>query len=266
MGTTQPIDYKIKHAIDIAQETYGDTISVDDKKKDLLKFGRNPNVGTAVTGYTLWSTGVDEANETYVAANTNSIDTISSSSSSDTVEVTIEGHTESGGDKTFVTQTATLNGQNKVTLTTPLNRATRVYNSNSTNLVGNVYVYQDTTISAGKPTDTTKIHLTVRAGKNQSEKASTSLSSTDYWIITSFRGSVLEKTSAFADVELQVRQAGSVFRQTEDVTASSGNSGIFQFNPYLVVPKNSDIRLVGVAGSSGTDVSGSIQGYLASVV
>lgn len=245
---------------------YGDSVSVASKAKALLKFGRNPNVGTDITGYTIWATGLDQANETYVAANTNSIDTISSSSASDTQQVTIEGHTESGGDKTFVVQTATLNGQNKVTLTTPLNRATRVYNSNSTNLVGNVYVYENTAITAGKPNDTTKIHLTVRAGKNQSEKASTSLSSTDYWIVTGFRGSVLEKTSAFADVEIQVRSNNGVFRQVEDVACSSSSNGVFEFHPYFIVPPNSDIRLIAVASSASTDVSGSIQGYLAEIV
>ena len=144
--------------------TYGDNVSIHDKEKFLYKFGANPSVGT--TRATLWYTGQDQANETYVADNTNSIDTISSSSASDTEVVTIEGHTMSGGDKTFVVQTATLNGQNKVTLGTALNRCTRVYHAgqSTTDLVGEIYVYEDTTITSGKPTDTTKIHITVPAG------------------------------------------------------------------------------------------------------
>lgn len=259
------VDPDIAYAERLIEATYGDTVSVYAKAKSLIKFGRNPNVGTATTGYTLWSTGVDQANETYVADNVNSIDSISSSSTSDTIQLTVEGHTMTGGDRTFVVQTVTLSGRTRVALTTPLNRATRVYNSNAVNLVGNVYVYQNTAISSGKPTDTTKIHLTVRAGKNQSEKASTSLSSTDYWIITGFRGSVLKKTAGFADVEIQARLAGGVFRQLEDVATSSGSAGIFRFKPYLIIPPNSDIRLIAVADSSGTDVSGSIQGYLASI-
>lgn len=106
-------DYKIKHAQDIILADYGDIVSVDEKKKDLLKFGRNTNVGTASTGYTIWATGADQANETYVATNTNSIDSISSGASGDTSKsLVVEGHTESGGNKTFVSQSVTTNASN----------------------------------------------------------------------------------------------------------------------------------------------------------
>lgn len=258
--------YDIWHAEQIILSDFGDTVSVDEKKNNLLKFGRNTNVGSASTGYTIWYTGQDNAHETYVAANTNSIDSISSASGSDTIAVTVEGHTESGGDKTFVSQSVTLTGQTRAALNTPLNRVTRVYNESSTDLVGEVYVYENTSLTSGKPTDTTKIHLTVPAGKNQSQKASTSLSSVDYWIVTSFRGSVLEKTAAFADVALQVRRSGQVFREIEDVAASEAGSGIFRFEPYLIVSKNADVRLVAISDSTSRDVSGSIQGYLAKVI
>lgn len=259
-------NWEIQYAQKRILEDYGHNVSVMTKAKGLLKFGRNTAVGTAITGYTIWGTGTDRANETYVAANTNSIDTVSSSSAADLVDIIVEGHTETAGDKTFVIQTATLNGQNKVVLTTPLNRLTRMYNNNGTNLEGAIYGYEDTPIVTGKPTDTTKIHATIRAGKNQTEKASTSISSTDYWILTGFRGSILDKTSAFADVEIQVRQSGGVFRQIEDVACSSSSNGVFDFKPYFIIPPNSDVRLVAVADGANTDISGSIQGYLAEII
>jgi hypothetical protein len=214
---------------------------------------------------TIWFTGQDQANETYVADNTNSIDSISSSSGSDTEIVTIEGHTMSGGDKTFVSQTATLNGQTRVALGTALNRVTRCYHNgqSSTDLVGEIYIYENTTITTGKPDDTTKIHLTIDAGKNQSEKASTSLSSTDYWIITGMRCGVLKKTAAFVDCQLEVRLTGGVFREVVDIVAESGIDGIISFNPYIIAPANTDVRLRAVADAASTEVSGSIQGYLA---
>lgn len=259
-------DLELSYAIARIENDYGDTVSVMSKLKALLKFGRNMNVGSGVAGYTIWYTGQDEDNETYPAANTNSIDTISSSSSSDAgIMVKIEGHTESGGNKTFVVQTATIGGRIKTTIDTPLNRMTRIYNIDSTDLTGEIYGYEDTAISSGKPSDTTKIHITVPAGKNQSEKASTSLSSQDYWIVTSFRCSLLEKANSFADVALQIRLSGSVFRQAEDVSCSSSHNGVFHFKPYLIVPKNADVRLVGISDSTSRDVSGSIQGYLAIV-
>jgi len=257
-------DPLIADALNRILADYGDSVSVKNKAKSLLKFGLNPNVGTSRA--TIWYTGQDQANETYVADNVNSIDTVSSNSGSDTEVVTVEGHTMTGGNRTFVVQNITLLGQNKATLATPLNRCSRLYHAgqSATNLVGEIYVYEDTAIVSGKPSDTTKIHLTVAAGRNQSEKASTSLASTDYWIVTGFRGSVIEKTAAFADVALEVRPVGGVFREVEDVTASNNAAGILQFAPYLIIPKNSDVRLVAVADGAGTEVSGSTQGFLAS--
>lgn len=256
-------DPLINDALNRIYADYSVNVSVKNKAKNLLKFGRCENIGTSLG--TIWFTGQDDADETYVADDTNSIDSISSSSASDTEVVTIEGHTMASGDRTFVSQTATLNGQTKVTLSTALNRVTRCYHNgeSSTDLVGEIYIYEDTTISSGKPTDTTKIHLTIDAGKNQSEKCATTLSSTDYWIITTFRCSVLKKTAAYADCQLEWRSVGGVFREIEDITASNVAAGIFQFNPYMIVPANADVRLRAVADSASTEVSGSIQGYLA---
>jgi hypothetical protein len=260
-------EFEIQYAIERIFADYGDVVSVASKNKALLKYGRNQNVGSGSGGYTIWYTGQDEANETYAAANTNPIDSVSSSSTSDVdKEITIEGHTESGNEKVFVVQTVTLQGRTRVPLTTPLNRCTRGFNQGSVDFVGEIYAYQNTGLSAGKPSDTTKIHLTVPAGTNQSRKASTSISNIDYWIITGFRGSLLEKANSYADVELQVRLNGKVFREVDDVSCSNAGTGIYNFKPYLIVPKNSDVRLIAVSDSASRDVSGSIQGYLAKVV
>lgn len=259
----------IQHAINEIFSTYGDTVSVGQKAKSLLKFGRNPNVGTSAS--TLWFTGQDQANETYAAANTNPIDSISSSASGDTsLEFVIEGHTESGDNKTFVSQTVALNasdGQTRAALGTPLNRATRAYNNGSTAASGEIYIYQNTPLTSGKPTDTTKIHITVAAGKNQSEKASTSLSSQDYWIITNFYAGYIEKTgSNTADVELTVRFNGKLFRPRADLVVSTGSHEKQDFYPALIVPPNSDIRLEATSSTTSQQIEGGIDGFLALVI
>ena len=268
MAYVQSQNPRILYAEKVIEDTYGDTVSVDSKKKALIKFGRNLQVGTASTGYTLWATGGDEANETYVAANTNSIDTLSSDEAVDGQQIQIEGHTESGGNKTFVVQTATINGTSKVTLSTALNRVTRVANIDGTEMTGNLYVYEDTAITTGKPTDTTKIHLTVRAGRQQSEKASTSLSSNDYWIITGISAGYLTKSgSNTVEVELQVRESGGVFRpKAKPIVIGTGTQAFENFDPYIIVPKNADVRLVAIASASGQSVTGDIKGYLAEII
>jgi len=269
MGTTQQLDWKIKHAQDVIFDTYGDTVSVDAKKKDLIKFGFNSNVGTSRA--TIWYTGQDDANETYVAANTNSIDSFSTNNVGDTsLSLRVEGHTETGGNKTFVVQnvsTDASDGRTRVALTTALNRINRVSVNGSTDNIGEIYVYENTSLTGGKPTDTAKIHLTVPAAQNQSRKASTSLSSTDYWIVTGFSGGSLEKTgSNTTEVQLEVRESGGVWKiKAKPIVFQTGNDTKREYNPYVIVPKNADVRLTALSSTTGQETNGDIQGYLASV-
>lgn len=249
--------------------TYGDVVSVEAKAKSLLKFGRNANVGTSYE--TVWEYG---GNETYVT--TNAIDTVSSSSASDTAtEMFIEGHTVSGtgtsSQFTFVTQTVTLNGQNKVTLATPLARVSRAYVANSTVLVGDFYVYEDDTLSSGVPTTATKVHMTVEgatSGHTQSFKAATTFSNTDYAIVTGGYAAVNKKTSANVDFVIEVRQAGGVFRPAGGrIALQSGGQTTqqIQFDPYVIIPKNADVRVRAIASTTAVEVDASFQAYLAAV-
>lgn len=256
-------DYRVRHAINEIYKTYGHRVSLIGKGKSLLKFGRNEAVTNVATGSTIMTLPAGQESETY--ATSNSIDKVSSSNNSDTVELVIEGHTLSGSDLTFVTQSVTLTGQSKATLSTPLYRMTRMYNNGSTNLLGTIYGYEDTAITAGVPTDGTKVHCMIRATTNQSEKASTSLSSTDYWLISSVTVSVLEKVAAFAQAELEIRLFGKVFRSADILSAAAGSSYNETYDPLLIVRPNSDVRIKSVASGAGTDVAATIHGYLATI-
>ena len=203
-------------------------------------------------------------NETYVTDNL--ITTVSSSSASDTEIVRIEGHTLANDNFTFSTQDVTLNGQTQVTLSTPLARVTRLANIGSNNLVGSVYVYQTGSSSGGVPSTAAEVHLQTRAGQNQSEKCATTLSSTDYWIVSGIYTDVIEKTAAYVDVELQGREYGGVFRPRLNISATTAGGRARQpFTPYQIFKKNSDVRLSAVADGANTDVSGGIEGVLAVV-
>ena len=243
------------------QQTYGDKVSIDRKAKSLIKFGRSAQLDTGSLE-TVWTVG---GNETYLS--TNSISHVSSSSASDTQEVTIEGHTLSNNEFTFVTQTATLNGQNTVALNTDLARVSRIYNSDSTELVGRVVVYENTTLSGGVPTDATKIHIDIPAGFQQSFKAATTFSKNDYFIITSFYGAVSAKQSGSVDFYPEIKQVGKVFRQAGCFTASTnGGSTEIPLDPPLIVPKNADIRIRCETLTNNLVVFGIFKGYIAKVL
>lgn len=243
------------------QDTYGDYVSIDKKAKSLIKFGKSAALSTN-TLETVWSVG---GNETYIS--TNDISFISSSSASDTEQVTIEGHTVLNGEFTFVVQTATLNGQNAVGLTIDLARVSRVYNSDSTELVGRVVVYENATLSGGIPTDATKIHIDIPAGFQQSFKAATTFSNTDYFIMTGFYGAVSAKVSAAVDFYVEIREAGKVFLPKGSFTASStGGASDISLDPAIIVPKNADIRIRAETVTNNAIVFGIFKGYLAKVL
>ena len=243
------------------QATYGDYVSIDKKAKSLIKFGKSAALPTN-TLETVWSVG---GNETYIS--TNDISFISSSSASDTEQVTIEGHTVLNGEFTFVVQTATLNGQNAVGLTIDLARVSRIYNSDSTELVGRVVVYENATLSGGIPTDSTKIHIDIPAGFQQSFKAATTFSNTDYFIMTGFYGAVSAKVSAAVDFYVEIREAGKVFLPKGSFTASStGGASDISLDPAIIVPKNADIRIRVETVTNNAIVFGIFKGYLAKVL
>lgn len=259
---------KIAHAERVILSTYGDTVSVEEKAKDLFKFGRNASVGTS--SVTVW-----DANQDETFATTNAIDTISSSNASDTQEIAIEGHTVSGtgadAQFTFVVQTATLNGQSKVTLDTPLARCSRLYVNSNAQPAGDIYVYQDDTISGGVPTTSSKIHNTILGsdGFTQSYKCASTISNTDYYIVTGGYAAVAKKTAASADFTFQVRRPGGVFRPAGGrIALQSGGqtTAAITFDPYVIVPKNSDFRVVASASTTNVEVDATIQGYLAKVI
>jgi hypothetical protein len=240
-------DFKLAHAIKSISDTYSDTVDIWEKGKVLNKFGYNPDLDTGVAE-TIWNQGGDETLKT-----ANDIDIIVSTNAGDTQDVVIEGHTISGSDLTFVTQTATLNGTTNVSLTTPLARVTRVYNDDSTDFAGDITVEDNGTSVHAKVSGST--------GQNQTKKCQTATSSVDYWIITSLSGGVVGSVSATVQFELQVKLSGKVWRTLYDFNSS--NYTQIDLSTYIIVPPNSDIRIIGTSGTNNTEAVASIEGYLA---
>jgi hypothetical protein len=243
---------------------FGDEVSVDKKAKSLTKFGKSAALSTGSL-QTVWTVG---GNETYVT--TNSIDSISSSSASDEEQIYIEGHTVTGTgfdqQFTFVSFVVTLNGQTRVALPISLARVSLAYNNNGSPLAGRVVVYEDTALTNGIPTDATKIHIDIPLGFQESFKAATTFSNTDYYILTGGFGSVSGKTSGAADFYLEIREPGKVFRQVAAVSASNAGPWLIDLDPAVVIPKNCDVRVRVDSGSNNIVVFSSFQGYLAKVI
>lgn len=243
------------------EATFGEKVSVDRKAKSLIKFGKSASLSTGSL-QTVWTVG---GNETYV--NDNLIDSISSSNINDTQEIYLECHTvDVDGNFTFLTQTVNLNGQTRVALPVPVARVSMAYNNNGTEIQGRVAVYEDTTLTNGIPTDTSKIHIDIPLGLQESFKAATTFSSSDYYILTGGFGSVSLKQDGAADFYLELREKGKVFRQVAAVSASSSSPWYINLDPAVVIPKNADVRVRVETSANNVVVFTVFQGYLAKIL
>lgn len=256
--------YRIHQAVREIKYTYGYDVAI--KQKDLLMYGQNVDVGTSST--TIMTLISGQLNETYVSSNL--INRLSSSNNSDAQPVTVEGHTISNGLLSFKTQTVTLTGQTPVALTTPLARCTRIYDSNGASLLGNIYAFQSTSaVVAGVPSDGTKVHAIIPAGSNQTKKCSTSTSAYDFFLISSFGASLNKKTAANADLRIEFRQIGHTFKTNIELSIGTDGSSYASFDgiePLIIIPNNSDVRMVAEASTSGVSITSNINGYFAYIL
>lgn len=240
---------------------FGEKVSIDRKAKSLIKFGKSAELTTGSL-QTVWTVG---GNETYV--NDNLIDSISSSNAADTEEIYLECHTvDENGNFTFLTQTVNLNGQTRVALPVPVARVSMAYNNNGTEIQGRVAVYENTALTNGIPTDASKIHIDIPLGLQESFKAATTFSNTDYFILTGGFGSVSSKQAGAADFYLELREKDKVFRQVAAISATSSGPWEVKLDPAVVIPKNADVRVRVETEDNNLVVFTVFQGYLAKVL
>lgn len=252
-------DAKILHAIAAVKKTHGIILEVVSDTA-LRKFGSNTDADTGAFE-TVWTGGGDETYPT-----TNTIDTLSSSNVGDTQTVTLTGFTISGsGLLTRVTQDVIVNGQNKVLLGTPLARIERGHNASAADLLGNIYVYRDTTLTAGVPTDLAFNHLVIEAIYQQSHKCAFSTDQDEFFFITSFGATTLQGNNAHADFSLETRKieaAGLVFRNQLLMSASRDGADVDRhLDPVIIVPNNYDVRMRAESDVNNIGVSSDIAGY-----
>lgn len=227
------------------------------------KFGGTPDFDTTDNEVTVWD-GADDGNidkMVYTYSSTADIDTISSSDAGDTVDIEVQG-LDSNFD--LVTQTATLNGQNKVTLGTALIRVFRMKNVGATDLAGYVYCYVDTTISAGVPTTTAPVRSVIQNSNNQTLMAVYTIPNgkTGYmrdWYASTAGAS---KSSNYV-IRLKARPTGKVFQLKHIASISdTGNSYIqHKYEEPEVFAAKTDIEMTAQMTAAGATAAAVSAGF-----
>lgn len=194
------------------------------------KFGEAPDFDTADLFVTMWD-GADDggiAQFTYNYSTTAIIDSISSSSASDIGDTEIQGLDV---DWNLVVQTVTMTGQIRKALTTDLVRIFRIKNAGSSDFVGTPYIYENTAIVTGVPTDKTKVRALVQIGNNQTLMAIYSIPAGYTGYMYSFDASGANGTFnnlGQSIIKLYARPFGGVFQLKRIIALNSAGESFPQ--------------------------------------
>jgi hypothetical protein len=233
--------------------------SADYAKKSVRVTG--VNMATSVNGSVVMDV-VGSAMTTVAYISTDGITHVSSSSANDTRTITVIGSTVSSGVFTHISQTVTLSGQTKVALGTPLARVNEAYANNLAGTPGSVYFIEDSAVTNGVPDDNSKIHLIIPSTKTNSLKASYTTNDGDFLLITDLYASVLGSADSSARVELEIKEPNGVFRQRIVFSAGSRAINNMSISPFLIVPPNSDVRLIAYGSTANLGVVAGFSGLI----
>ena len=212
----------------------------------------------------IWEFGspaLGDLNYTFPADGTAPIDTVSSSSASDTGPIVVQGLDINGE---LVTQTVTLAGQAQVSLSTPLWRCFRAYNDGDTTtpvigggFAGNIYIYENTTATDGVPDDLTKVRAFVSNGYNQTLMALYTIPAGKIGFLVWNRVGLVKKGTAGAILESWQRNFGKYFRIQDSGSLSNVGTSTFAFSDQVVqvIPALTDIVVRGDVDTNDTGIA-----------
>ena len=215
------------------------------------KFGENPDIGTGTDPEDIWSFG-----GIYTFSTTDDIDRLSSSSASDTEDITIIGLDTNW---TEVTQVITLTGQTPVALTTDLMRVSRMYNSNGTDLVGTVYCFVNGATSSGVPDTDADVRAIISIGVGQTEMCIYTVPSGKTGYFYGGYVSLSRTGNNEAIFTSRVRTFDGVFRVVSRIACigTASSSWQYQYPIPIPIPAKTDILLrCDEVDANGTGVSG----------
>ena len=222
----------------------------------IRKFGENPDIDTADGVVDVWNFPTAK---TYTFSSSADIDTVSSSNAGDTDDLTVFGLDTNWE---AVTQTVTMTGQTKVTLTTPLIRVYRMVWRGAADAVGNIYCYVDGAITGGVPDTAADVRAYIAAGDNQTLMGIYTIPANWTAFALGLTASLSKSpTGAGARVITKARPFGESFQIKSSAYLSGAGSSAYtpSFEIPVEVPAKTDLIASASVAANGTGVAGSFE-------
>ena len=256
-GTFRNVDTTTDGDLTISDNSSGFAISKGDVTGHSVvhKFGHAPDFDQADGEVTVWDgaeDGTSWENMVYDYSSTGDIDSVSSSSGTDTQEIEIQGL---DANTNLLIQTATLNGQTRVALATNMLRVFRMKNVNSTDLTGHVFVYTNNTLTAGVPDDAASIRGIIQPENNQTEMAIYTIPAGKTGYVMSW---YVSSSGASKDINyvmrLKARQHGGVFQLKHKMSINDFATSSYQHDYFapLIFTAGTDIEMTIECAASAT--------------
>lgn len=182
----------------------------------------------------------------------------SSSSAADTQTILLIGMVLDGSDYVLKNEVFILDGQTKTALPTQWLRVFALQNVDNTDLVGDVWIYEDDTVSAGVPDNLSQAHGKITIGKGTSLQYIYTVPS-NHVLLVDRSFTTVQKGKAIT-LRAKFRPFGGVwltFSENEHDQAFKADSGL----PF-VLPAKGDIRVTCFAQDQGTTTSSYSVGVL----
>jgi hypothetical protein len=231
------------------------------------KFGFAEDIDTGDPPATVWDGCCDNLAGPkivdYTFSTSADIGTISSSSAVDTQIIEVQGLDLNWN---LVLQNVTLNGQNDVSLSTPLIRVFRMVNKGSIDVAGTIYLRTNGSgQSGGIPNTTSTVRAIIKDGDNQTQMALFAVPDGYSLYITHGWSALARQATTSSTIQIFRRTEGGVLRILHTLALNSQGSCTDQ-RPYQVPLKLESrediIYKVKEVTTNGTGISAGFHGIL----
>ena len=208
--------------------------------KFIRKFGTHDDVDNNGAIEAIWSYA-DVAGDYVFPSDSGETMYISSSNALDTMPIRVQGLDPDFKEKE---QTVVMQGQTRITLDGKWSRINRVFNDDTNDVTGNIFVYTGGDNTNGTPDTDSEVKAIIENGHNQTMQAIFTVPANNSFHLSSYHLSCdarAPNTTANLTVKLVVRLRGSIFRTQEIIAVSNVCPSIVKLDMPLDIPGGSDI-------------------------